>query len=276
MTLQVTAVEERWVAIIVRMVGMGTILASAELLSLRKDWGNKGLFSWAVIRTCYPSAMRNGSIAFLDAVCGEPQYVCLLAFEMLCGFVLLLNLLPNYKPYFLLAILFVHFITFLRDLGTDGADQMQTILLISLACYYATPDPIVKKAAVWFVALQAILAYFTAGIAKFWSSSWLKGTVLRESFTLALASETIYNLLPSNARIRQLMCWSVMAYECSFPLVMVLNPALCIAFLGAGVMLHLTNAFSLGLPRFLFTFVAAYPAIWLLSGDVHALLRVSL
>jgi hypothetical protein len=272
-TMQVTAFEERCVAIIVKMVGLGTILASAELLSLRKDWGDKGLFSWAVTRTCYNAPMRNGSIVLLDAICDERRYVHLLCLEMLCGVVLLFDLLPNHKPYILLGILFVHFITFLRALGTDGADQMQTILLICLACYYATPDPMVKKAALWFVALQAILAYFTAGVAKFWCKVWLNGTVLRDSFALAVGSEAIYKWLPNNARARQIMCWSVIAFECSFPLVMVLTPGICMVYLGAGLMLHLTNAFALGLPRFLFTFVAAYPAIVFFTGDIQSALR---
>src|SRR5579864_1741055 len=114
MTLQVTALEERCVEIIVKVVGLGTILASAELLSLRKDWGDKGLFSWAVTRTCYNAPMRNGSLVLLDAVCDESRYVHLLCLKMLCGVILLSNLLPNYKPYILLTILFVHFISFLR------------------------------------------------------------------------------------------------------------------------------------------------------------------
>jgi hypothetical protein len=272
-TMQVTAFEERCVITIVKLVGIGTILASAELLSLHKVWSRNGLFSWAVTRTCYTSQMRSGSIIFLDAVCDDPQYTALLGLEMLCGVALLLNIFPNHMMYLLLAILFVHLLTFLRNLGTDGADQMQTLLLVSLACYYATPDPLIKRAAIGFIALQTVLAYFTAGIVKFWSSAWLKGTVLRESLALGMGSEAFYKWMPKSSRANQLLCLSVVAYECLFPLSIVLKPSMSLAVLGAGVLLHLTNAFALGLPRFLFTFVAAYPAVFWVTCNVQSALH---
>jgi len=269
-TTPVPAFEEQCIAAIVRVVGAGTVLASAELLYLRKEWSEQGLFNWPVTRTRFSSALRNGSIALLDAVCDYPRYIRLVGLQLLCGLVLLVNLLPSHRLLLLLAILFVHLLTMLRNHGTDGADQMQTILLASLACYYATPDPIVKKAAIWFVALQAILAYFTAGVAKLWSRAWRKGTVLRESLALGPGCESLYQCLPRGSRTNQILCLSVVAYECLFPVVFILGPTLCWVFLTAGVLLHVGNAFAFGLPRFVFTFVAAYPAILFFLGDIRS------
>jgi hypothetical protein len=272
-TIQASALQEQCVAVITKMVGVGTILASTELLHLKKELSAGGLFSWANARTRFPFALRHGTIVLFDAVCGYPQYLYLVVLQALCGVALLFSTLPSLKLFLLLAILFVHLATMLRSNGTDGADQMQTILLISLACYYASPDPMVRKAAVWFVALQAILAYFTAGVSKLWSDEWLKGTMLRKSLVHGLGREAFNKWLPKGARENQLLCLSVVALECSFPLVIVAWPIMCLAILGAGVLLHLTNAFALGFPRFLFTFVAAYPAIVSFTCDVQPTLR---
>lgn len=273
MTVLASSLQDQCVAVITRIVGVGTILASTELLCLRKELSAGGLFSWQSERTRFTFALRHGTIGLLDAVCDCPQFLYLLSLQALCGVGLVFSTLPHWKLVFLLAILSVHLVTMLRNHGSDGPDQMQTILLVSLACYYACPDPMLRKAAVWFIALQTILAYVTAGVGKFWSNAWRDGTMLRESFTNGLAREALTNYLPKGARVNQLLCWSVIALECSFPLVIVPWPMICILILGAGLLFHLTNAFLLGLPRFLFTFVAAYPAIISFSCDLQPALR---
>jgi len=252
------------------IVALGAALAGCELLYIWKEYGDQGLFSWPVVRSSYRFALASKMQTVLDAFLGYPQYLFLIGIQVVFALALLVNIFPRYRSYLLLVILLIHLLSTLRNpQGSDGTDQMQTILLATLVCYYATPDPIVKKAAVWFIALQAILAYFTSGIAKLLSKTWREGTVLKNSLLLAPGNKRLYQWLPKNARFNQFLCLSVVVFECAFPLALI-GPKTCLAFLAGGVLLHLFNAAALSLPRFLFTFVAAYPAILASVGDIHS------
>jgi len=186
----------------------------------------------------------------------------------------LARILPSLTGYLLLTMLLIHLLTMFRNrAGTDGADQMQTIVLACLSCYYATADPLIRESVLWFIAFQISLAYFTAGIAKIFSPSWRKGTVMKTSFAhLALGSKGLYKLMPKGARTNQLMAILVIMFESAFPFFMLSGPKICIVALVCGFLLHLLIAIGLGLPRFLFTFVAGYPAVFLVSVKAASLL----
>lgn len=256
-------------AAVLKVVSFGVMIASTELLALSKEWSYQGLYSWQVTRTRFPGAIRNGSIVVFDAFCSYRPYMTLVAFQFFCGLSLFMGILPVYNMLFLYGILFVHLLTMLQQHGTDGADQMMTIVLVSLILFYCTPDPLVKRAATWFLALQVILSYFTAGLIKLWSPEWLQGSILKKSLALGLGSETLCKWLPDNKLLNQGLCLSVVAYECIFPAVIFLSPGVRIGFLLMGVLLHVTNAIAFGLPRFIFTFAAAYPVVFYFCTDIR-------
>ena len=52
----------------------------------------------------------------------------------------------------------------------------------------------------------------------------------------------------------------MLAFECSAPIVLV-DPTVCVAWLAIGAAFHLVNAVVFGLDRFLWTWLAAYPAL---------------
>jgi hypothetical protein len=269
MKVELSSLDVQCVTWIFMIVALGATLAGCELLYIWKEYDDQGLFSWPVVRSSYRFALKSKFRAFLDALFGYPQYLYLPGLQIVFALALLLDIFPHHRSYFLLAMLLIHLLSTLRNpQGSDGTDQMQTILLAALVCYYATPNPIVKKAVIWFISLQAILAYFTSGIAKLLSKPWREGTVLKNSLLLAPGNKTLYQWLPKNARLNQFLCLSVVVFECAFPLALI-GPKMCLAFLAGGVLLHIFNAVALSLPRFLFTFVAAYPAILASAGDLH-------
>jgi hypothetical protein len=253
-----------------RVVGLGSVIAALEMLMMRQEWSEQGVFSWSVARTGLRFAIRNGFIPIFDMICAYPQYVVLqVAVQTFCGVALALNLWPHLEVPLLVSILCVHLLTMLRTHGTDGADQMQTMLLVSLIAYCAVPDVIARKAALWFITLQVVLAYTMAGISKLWSRAWRTGTVLKQSLSLAPGNETLYRLLPDRGFTNGILCWSVVLFETSFATVLLFQPSIALIFLAFGFLMHLGNAVALGLPRFLFTFVAAYPLILSCLCDLH-------
>ena len=66
------------------------------------------------------------------------------------------------------------------------------------------------------------------------------------------------------------LAWSVIGFECLFPLAW-FDPRLCLLLMAAGAGFHLLNSYVFGLNRFLFAWLAAYPALWFCSQLVAAL-----
>ena len=56
--------------------------------------------------------------------------------------------------------------------------------------------------------------------------------------------------------------WAVIVFELLFPLALVAPNSLMFSLFAIGAIFHLGNALVMGLNTFLWTFLAAYPAVW--------------
>jgi hypothetical protein len=119
----------------------------------------------------------------------------------------------------------------------------------------------------WFLALQACLAYFTAGVAKWMGSHWRDGSGLTGVFTTdAFGNQTLGGFLRRSPSSARLLSWSVIILECTFPLVLIAPEPLLWALLAGGVTFHIVTAFVMGLNTFVFAYFALYPAILFVVG----------
>lgn len=163
-------------------------------------------------------------------------------------------------PHFAWAALmtFATWILALRWRGTfnGGSDAMTMILLLSLSVGLAHPAWI--PAALAYIAIQTLLSYFAAGLAKLRSPQWRRGQALGLFMKRPARREDLF------------ISWVVILFECLFPLVL-FSPALSLVFMGIGVVFHLAIARLLGLNRFFFAWLAAYPAVYWAS--LHFLSR---
>lgn len=73
-------------------------------------------------------------------------------------------------------------------------------------------------------------------------------------------------------RLAKILSWAVMLWEVSFPLSLI-HPAVCAVYLGLGVIFHLSNFYLFGLNRFVWAWIATYPAIVYCSYN-HEILRL--
>ncbi len=154
-----------------------------------------------------------------------------------------------------------------RVLGSDGAEQIAVLTVFAgcLACFPTVTDDS-ARIAIWFIAAQGVLSYLTAGVAKARSTVWRSG----EALTLILGSEAYgrawTGLLVSRfTRPLTFLARVTIAFECLFPLVLVLPAPLAAGLLGCGLLFHLGCAFAMGLNAFLFAFPATYPCIFFVT-----------
>lgn len=137
-----------------------------------------------------------------------------------------------------------------RGTFNGGSDSMTIHILAAWFVYLSEPDNAwVERGCLYYVALQLTLSYFTAGVAKLRNPEWRNGQALTRFVPLKAGAVSALLLI---------------GFECLFPLAL-LGPWVCAGFVAAGIVFHLLNSYYLGLNRFFFVWLAAYPALFLTS-----------
>jgi hypothetical protein len=164
---------------------------------------------------------------------------------------------------FLFLILVIRLLSALRNpYSLDGADQMQVIILASLTFFSLSSDPLVKRCCICFICFQALLCYLTAGVVKVRSSIWRSGTAISNILQISrFRNEAFAQILRKRPLLSKCLCWSVIMFDCLFPLFVFTGVRTCLFILGAGILFHLAIAFVMGLHSFFWSFIATYPAI---------------
>jgi hypothetical protein len=240
-----------------RIVACGLALSALELLSIRHHFGRQGVFG---LGTVSPFHRQLATLRVID------RYVALLLSLQFVASVALVVLGP-FSPLGRLVLIVAFLATTLarwrRHTGGDGAEQM-ALLVLGAVGLAVLPWPWFDRmvVAATFIAAQASLSYVTAGVAKLVSPAWRSGSALPAILsTYSHGHPLAARLLHQNVRLAQLACWTVIVFECLFPL-LVLGPGwLVVAALVCGFTFHAGCAVLMGLNSFLWSFPATYPCV---------------
>ncbi len=159
---------------------MRNILTDVGLMSWKPTWIGAG--GMAVHR----HNLQTG----LEYVFGFPGLVVVICIRLFCAVLLLLGICQNNSIETALALLVAvtSVILVIRaPYGHSGADQMILILFVTISIAHAfDQDAVIPSMALFFIAAQVCLAYFTSGVYKAVSPVWRSGKALVNTF----ASET--------------------------------------------------------------------------------------
>lgn len=173
-------------------------------------------------------------------------------------------------PWILLPVLALNTLALGRFRGpyNGGSDRMGTLMLLCLCGASLAPREAFQEVAMGYLALQVVLSYAMAGWVKLANRDWRRGLALRDLFAYSAypVSESIRGLskLP---RFLLGMSWATLLFESLFPLALLSAPSTIAALVVASAF-HLGNAALLGLNRFFWIWLAAYPSIIWLQGRV--------
>ncbi len=248
-----------------RIVGIAAALQTLELLQLKRVWSSTGIWRWKDLEKDYDRVspwIRNG----LRLLLGERGFSMLLHLRWVSALAMVLTpptlgLHSGELAYLFLSTLLIG--VRWRGSFNGGSDSMMLLVLgAAWVARVSGPNSRVAKGALAYVALQLCLSYFIAGVVKLKERDWRSGRAL-----VAFASADYYdvpirfqNLLRSRSLAR-VASWGVLAFECLFPLAL-LNSKLCLGFILGGVVFQGLNVYVFGLNRFLWTWGAAYPALY--------------
>jgi len=242
-----------------RLVGLACALQGLELLALRPAWGRGGVFCFSILQDdlrALPAPLRPLLARLLDA----PGFEVVLRVRLLAALIALGTAHPATLPVLLVTQVLVS----LRWRGAfnGGSDAMTLVVLLGLNAAALSPaSSTLARGALLYIALQAVLSYFIAGVVKLRGPRWRSGAVLTE-----IAAAERYQAPPLATRllarpaVARTAAWTVMLFDTCFP-VALLGPRLALVFVGAALVFHLLNTWLFGLNRFLFSWAAAWPAV---------------
>jgi hypothetical protein len=142
-----------------------------------------------------------------------------------------------------------------------GSDRMTLLLLICLLASHLAPTPRWRELVLGYAAVQVVLSYAMAGWVKLREPSWRTGQALRDLFAMSAypVSEQVRGWAPGPTGLK-LLAWSIVLFESLFPLALLDAGALRFVLVAAAGF-HVANAWLLGLNRFLWVWIAAYPLL---------------
>jgi len=238
-----------WLA---RLAALATAVAALEMIVVHRAFGDDGVFRWATLRRDLAGAPRPLR-AVADLLFGTRGTWAIALLQLACA--LALPWLEHPAIAWLAVGCALAISIRFRGSYNGGSDAMLLVVLIALAIARSG----LPLAGLAYAATQLVLSYFIAGVAKLGEPRWRDGTALPMLVTLPPYGVPA-RLAALVARLPRAVTWGMLAFECGFPVALVDRTA-CLVLLGAGALFHLANAIIFGLDRFLWTWLAAYPAL---------------
>jgi hypothetical protein len=158
-----------------------------------------------------------------------------------------------------------------HHLTYDGSDQMMLVVLVACLLGRLGSNVLSSRAAVSFIAAEVTLAYLVAGVYKATSKYWRPGgafpmIVQTRMFGHPLAARIVRD----HAAVGRAATYAVVCVECLFPIALIGPPLVLVALLSVGLAFHLGCSIIMGLNRFLWAFVATYPALVCTNVSIRA------
>ena len=187
-------------------------------------------------------------------------------------------LLAGWATPVMLLSLSAHGIAVLDRFGgpyNGGSDRMGLLVLWCLTLSHWLPPGTAQEVALGYLGVQVVLSYFISGQVKIANPDWRSGTALSEVFRFSAypVSENL-RALADRPRLLRVASWAVMLFELAFPLAL-LDARLTVAALTLAAAFHVANACLFGLNRFVWVWIASYPAILWLQATLAERLSLS-
>ena len=252
-----------------RLSALALLLQSVEWLQVRAAFADNGVWRYALL-VPEQRALPLGLAWLCRLSLPYERFVTLLGLRCVAASLALFLGESRVWPFLWISQILV--CVRFRGASNGGSDAMSVVLASALSLpVLLGRTPLVIQAALLYIGVQVTLSYVIAGLAKLRQADWRDGSALRH-FVLASpygVPRLVRRLIEQRA-LSEILGWSVIAFECLFPLAW-LGPRVCGAFLICGTLFHVAIVLMLGLNRFFWAWIAAYPAL-LASSQVLSML----
>lgn len=243
------------------LIACGILQATLPLLANRKMFRPGGLYPM-YLEDRYPLAgRRRWTAAILD----HPG-ISIVLWMRLLGSLWLLASAWEGSAQFPAALTLLGtgcLLSFRMSLIEDNAASMNHVVLATLTLHTFRPDSaLIATAGLCFTALQLCLAYVPGGVAKIRARNWRNGSHFAKIFADSmLRFPALGRFLLRHPAVAKVASWGTIGLQITFPFALFAEPGVCAALIGLAFSFHLGIALFMGLPNFLWTFAACYPAV---------------
>jgi len=247
----------------------GVLLDSLEILSVYDIYRDPCIFGWPLKSSLFKWWIP-GTDTVLRYLYSYPVSRWLLWFDIVAC--VLIWLAYNHFYYLVIALAAIRILWTIRNglPGSEAADHMLNLVLVCCCAFIILHGTSSRYLILYFIAAQAVLAYFTAGTVKLLRRRWREGDALRYILSTSLfRNSTFVSVLSSNPAVEKALCRAVILFEVLCPLLVFINVKSCLVFLLLGVLFHASIAIVQGLNLFPFAFISTYPAILFTSVQIH-------
>ena len=239
-----------------RLAAIATAVAALELIVVHGALST-GVYRWSVVRRGLPFGLVG------DVIFASPWPVLIV---QLASALALPWTSYAFVPWLAFTSTFSIAIRF-RGTYNGGSDAMLLVVLLALAL--VRTDSRLALAGLGYAAVQLVLSYAISGFAKLREPRWRNGTALD-----TLVRLPHYNVPPRLVSIltspaARLATFAMLGFECLFPIAL-FDPTVCVVALVGAAAFHLVNAIVFGLNRFLWAWLAAFPALLFWVERLHA------
>jgi hypothetical protein len=245
---------------------LGSAISTLEWLANRRQLRPGGLFGWEIVGSTPLAVGRRLRARLLKRLLVYRSYVVVLLLRLAAVILLPFAIWTQDRAIILTVVGVVLLATLLMNVrsiyGMDGSDQMTTQIYGALFLGYAAGTTLGLEVALWYIAAQACLSYFTSGFAKAVSPQWRRGdNVFRIFNTRTYGFEPVARVLHGRPHLVRVLDWSAFTVEMAFPIGLLVGYPAVLVFVAWGIGFHLMNAVIMGLNSFFWAFVATYPAV---------------
>jgi hypothetical protein len=245
------------VAWISRLAALAAGIAALELAWVHRAWRTGPL-----ARATRPAAGRR---RLADLAFGARGTATLVA--LLLGSALVLPWTESSLPAWLAAGATLGLSVRFRGTYNGGSDAMLLVVLLALAL--VRTDPRLALAGLGYAAVHLVLSYAISGVAKLREPRWRDGTALDTLVRLPQYGVPPRLIAILTRPAAKLATFAMLGFECAFPIAL-LDPTVCVVALVGAAVFHLVNAIVFGLNRFLWAWLAAFPALLFWVERLHA------
>lgn len=234
-------------------------------------YSSRGLLSWKILKYAYQEKLFERPV--FDALFGRTGFILLNLARIA---LMAVAAVSGPSPLVMTALFVLNGALYCRAfLPMSAADQLNTILLFYLLGCAWFPSPGFLALSLCCMAVQVIVCYVSNGLVKALEPGWLNGAHLKSILQTGNYSRRAVALLAGKTGLRpfRLLSKVVIGWELSAIVAPFLPLDLLWAFLGIGILFHLTVAVVMGLNTFFWTFLSTYPAILFLQCLVDHAIR---
>jgi hypothetical protein len=247
------------------IASVGVLTNAIEIVHSRR--GILKVLDWRIVSTDHVFASwPKAALRVFGPILGNRGLLVMVVLQAAAASAILSGVFPKALPWLCGFVAAAQWLYFVRSRAiVEGADCAVSIIWTALVLFHIAPTSLAREAVLWFIALQFAVAYVSAACWKLGSPEWRAGKAVGLAVATQAFGSPWFARLVSRFGLSPLLTWATIAVELLGPFAMLISPEATLVFLILILGFHVGVAVTMGLPLFVWSFGASYPAMYFVS-----------